>query len=84
MLDDLLKFIEENEKANVVDVLEKAIEEMSKELEARKDEPRPPKSKRVRSPKASSKSSSTEAKFRGLMREIKDRIGTIRFLKDDF
>jgi ribosomal protein S7 len=82
VIENLLKFIEDNEKANVIDVLEQAIEEMSKELEARKDEPRPPKKKK--SPAASSKSSNTEAKFRNLMKEIKDRIGNIRFTKDNF
>ena len=80
VIEKLLKFIEDNEKANVIDVLEKAIEEMSKELEARKDEPRPQRKKK--SPAASSKP--TEAKFRDLMKEIKDRIGNIRFTKDNF
>ena len=81
VIEKLLKFIEDNEKANVIDVLEKAIEEMSKELEARKDEPRPQRKKKS-SPAASSKP--TEAKFRDLMKEIKDRIGNIRFTKDNF
>ena len=51
VIEKLLKFIEENEKANVVEVNKKAIEEMSKELEDRKDEPRPPKKRK--SPAAS-------------------------------
>jgi hypothetical protein len=83
-MEDLLKFIEENEKVSVTDVLEEAIEEMNKELEARKSEPRPPKKKSPKSPRASSKSGSTEDKFRDLMKEIKARIGTIKFTKDDF
>jgi TPP-dependent pyruvate/acetoin dehydrogenase alpha subunit len=38
---DLLKFIEEQSKVSVSDLLEKVIEEMNTELDARKDEPRP-------------------------------------------
>ena len=79
VIDKLLKFIEENEKAHVIDDLEKAIEEMSKELEARKNEPRPQKKKSPRNAKKP-----TEAKFRDLMKEIKERIGNIRFTKDNF
>ena len=81
-MEDLLRFIEENEKACVVDVITKAVEEMSKEIESRKGEPRPSKPKK-KSPRASTKSAlSTEEKFRDLMREVKGRISAIRFTKD--
>mgnify|MGYP004548340739 FL=1 len=82
VMEDLLKFIEENEKACVVDVISEAVEEMSKELESRKNEPRPPKTKK-KSPRVSSRSAgSTEDKFRDLMKEVKGRISAIRFTKD--
>ena len=81
VMEDLLKFIEENEKACVVDVITEAIEEMNKELESRKNEPRPPKAKK-KSPRTARSSLSTEEKFRELMKEVKGRISAIRFSKD--
>lgn len=80
-MEDLLKFIEENEKLSVVDVITEEIEEMNKELESRKNEPRPPKTKK-KSPRPSRSSLSTEDKFRELMKEVKGRISAIRFSKD--
>lgn len=85
-VEGLLKFIEEHEKVSISDVLEKAIEEMNTELEARKDEPRPVRNKKrstQTSPRdrVSSKKSqmTTEEKFRDLMKEVKGRIGAIKF-----
>jgi hypothetical protein len=89
-MEKLLKFIKEHEKLDVTDVLEKAIEEMNTELEARKDEPRPkrnPEKKKRASPKrgsANRNEGTTEDKFRDLMKEVKGRIGGIKFSKDDF
>jgi hypothetical protein len=56
--DAILKWCDQKEGLVVVD-LEKVIEDCSQELEARKEEPRPPKRK---SPKAASKKSSSVAK----------------------
>lgn len=70
---------------------------MSTEIEARKDEPRPKRTRR--SPRNSSRSRSkrvdkvtqsndseetTEEKFRELMKEVTGRIKKIKFEKDDF
>ena len=89
-MEKLFKFIKEHEKLDVTDVLEKAIEEMNTELEARKDEPRPKRNsekKKKASPKRASANrneGTTEDKFRDLMKEVKGRIGGIKFSKDDF
>ena len=55
---------------------------MNKELESRKNEPRPPKTKKKSPPRSSKSSLSTEEKFRELMNEVKTRISAIRFTKD--
>lgn len=92
----VLKFIETHEKKSIVESFEKEIEDMSTEIEARRDEPRPKRTRR--SPRNSSRSKSkkvdkvtqsidseetTEEKFRELMKEVTGRIKKIKFEKDD-
>lgn len=89
--DALIKWCDEKEKA-VVSELEKVITECSSEIEARKDEPRPPKKKSPKSPKSpkgSKKSPKTadgapEEKFRHLMDQVRQKVQKIKFGQDDF
>jgi hypothetical protein len=92
--DAIIKWCDEKEKSVVSD-LEKVIAECSSEIEARKDEPRPPKKKSPkspRSPKASKDSKKSpkkadgapEEKFRHLMDQVREKVQKIKFGQNDF
>ena len=82
--DAILKWCDQKEKVVVAD-LEKVVEECTKELDARKDEPRPPKKK---SPKAAKKSTTRdgapEEKFRDLITQVRDKVRRIKLGQNDF
>ena len=88
----VVTYVQHNEKAMVVSVLQKAIAEMKQELESRKDEQQP---KRVAKKQSESLPSKTvwssdeflpkpEQKFKDLASDIRARIGKLKFEPDDY
>ena len=73
----VLTFCDQKEKTIVAD-LEKVVEDCSKEIEARKDEPKPPRKKQPKSPKAAKKGGDApEEKFRDLIIDVRSKVEKI-------
>lgn len=74
----VLAFCDQKEKVIIAD-LEKVIEDCSKEIEARKDEPKPPRKKQPKSPKAVKKGGDApEEKFRDLIIDVRAKVKKIK------
>ena len=98
VIDSVVSYVDKHDKVDVVDILEKTCNDLTEEIEARKDEPRPKRSssQKKRAKEAKAKKSAKESKkaaappaepeeqFKAMMRGVKDRIAKIKFEKGDF
>jgi len=92
-LNGVAKFVKDNEKVMVIEVLEKAVNQMKDELQERKGEKNQkpkPKSSSAKKDKGSPKNAkdkkksdlTAEEKFKDMIGDVRSRLRTIKFAKD--
>ena len=97
VISKLRTFIADNDDALILAKIEAELSKLDKEIEARKDEPRPPRQKKPAAKKQKQSQTSDKSKeskdhsdasaedlFKQMIRKIQGRIGAIKFSKNDY